>query len=156
MERQYYCWHMPLVYKKAGLFTAEKKLPAIYFYEENGSFYEFFTGQYLGKDTPNVSGSYRSVYSDEFGPIIPLTGWSMNRYAGKMPAAKFAEIIKPYLPDQALIVAAWNKRFQEWRNAYHAEKLKMQNQRIANKKKEQQDLKNAQWLDQLLDQRKHR
>lgn len=79
MERNYYRWeyHQPMDYDKG--FFSTGTLSDLFFYEQNGGYYEFFTGQFLGRkglQDPNNQNSYVYVISDEFGAIIPLTAYS--------------------------------------------------------------------------------
>lgn len=151
MERNYYRWRTnPMVYKD-GLFTHTEMIRDLFFYEQNGEYFEFFTGHCLGRKEQR--GPYFYVVSDEFGAIIPLTEYSCRRYATKLSAAQFAELVKPYLNYQTVIAKLFQKRFNEWRSNYEAEKRKLAYAQLAAAQKEMEDKQNEKWLDDLLNHR---
>lgn len=158
MERQYYKRRIQeKCYKKATLFSKEKTLDSIYFYEENGTFYEFFTGTVLGteKYKKDNYAQVNCVYSDRFGYSIRLELVNSNyAYAYKITAADFAEQVQPHLEYRNRVCKVMESIFYDWEQNYAKVKREEAARRKAEEEKKKVDEKNVNWLNNLLDGRK--
>lgn len=152
MEREYYSWRTRIEYRRAGWFAQAKALDNIYFYQENGTFYEFFTGSILG--TAQKNGMYDYVFSDNYGYAIPLSGYSAYRYARKLSAAEFAEQVKPHLEYRDEVSKAIYSLFADWRKKYDGVRKEEEAKRRAADAKARTDKSNEQWLEDMLNNRK--
>lgn len=167
MERKYYySWKYKIVYQKEkhGLFThVPRKEIKLYMYEENGRFYEFFSGYYMGNATEYYdTGSTTATKNNRVGYnlVIPESVLSFiivpprpydDKDMSELTASEFAEMVQKYVHDKELIVVAVEEFFSE----KHKEWVKRQEEekRIAVEKaqKEQADIS---WLNKFIDGRK--
>ena len=146
MERFYYSYHIqPRRYQS----IPAKSINRIYYYEENGRFYEFFTGIDLGV---RVESSHSYIESDRFGRRICIysssTGtWGSSRYS----AATFMEEVKPYLKHRNRVSKAMEAMLNEWERDYVA----ALREEAAREAKKRADEKNASdFLNDFLDGRR--
>lgn len=155
MEREYYRDGWKYVNVGNGFFP--RVLQYIYFYEQDGVFYEFFTGQALGIRAPYKTyggNEYDRIYSDEFGYTIALNGWSGILYAKKIPSTVFANEVKPFMPYRAKAEKLLKEQFQIWRKR-QARELKEQAARAQAEARQQvQTEQNQRWLEDILNNRR--
>ena len=126
----------------------------IYFYKEDGKFYEFFSGYQLGVEekSTHYKFNYISIKSQLYGNIIIETNNSDNDImsAIKLTQPQFAAEIKPYLKYTRKISAIMNKYFdllhQQWveDNSYRSRIKSMQ---------KSHDCSDDSWIDDYLDKR---
>ena len=155
MERKYYKDRRAIQYQKSyqGFFvTTPAKYYHVLFYEEGGKFFELLTGRFLG--VRKQLGQYDYVFSEDLGYAIPLSGYSIERYAAYITAEEFAALAKTYMADKDKILRPLNNRFEQWRADYRHRLEKEQAQRAAEAQKKRDDQQNVDWLSQLLDGRK--
>ena len=132
-------------YQSGGFFSEPKYMHEIYFYEENGQFYEFFSGKPLGGGTLSFSDSN----------LIVTTTWKDSYHApytsGELSPSAFAEAVKPYMSYRNTIISSLDRLFAEQRAEWQAQQRKEQEAESA-KQKQQAD--NESWLNNILDSRK--
>lgn len=156
MEREYYkcSWGFGNFGNLGSGFFPRPQLRYIYFYEQSGTFYEFFTGYVLGvRAESNGPYTYPRIYSDEFGYTIALGGWASITHAEKMSSADFANEVKPFMPYRSKVEKLVKEEFQFWRKR-QARALKDQAARAQAEARQQvQTEQNQRWLEDMLNNR---
>lgn len=158
MDRKFYKFTQDSIqyqHMSSGFFKSyPAKFYNIMIYEEDGKFYELLTGQILGicKNYKNSDNKY--IFSEEFGYSIPLSGYSINRYAHMISPEEFAKQARIYMEEKDKIIPYINKKFNQWRNTYKEELKKEALKNHAEEQKKIDDKQNIDWLTNLLNKRK--
>lgn len=149
MGRTYYRTDIKIWYQKNfRLFSSRTDTSyEILLYCENGKFYEFLTGTFLGT---SCRGNYLSsdhLSSDEFGFICSLGAHTGGRNATPVSAEDFSRYAKRCMEDKEKIVPYLNKKFDEWRESQR-KVLEKENRKNHPKPED------TTWLDDMLNNRK--
>lgn len=125
----------------------------LYFYEQDGKFYEFFTGRFLGVRSAVDAPGYEYVGFEEFGYKIPLTGYSEKSCASRVTGSEFADEVRPFMPYRAKIKRGLTALLNGWREE-RAKELRLQaaqdEAEVQRKKRSEQ---NVRWLEDMLNNR---
>ena len=151
MVRNYYSYGYLGKYevKEKGWILNHKRMVLLpfLFYEQEGNFYEFFTGRFLGTCDvpPNVGGKNRIIYVPESTLEIPLSFCypSECSEATRLTSTGFAEEAKKHLPYKSQILPIISNYFK----AKHDKWLVVKQQECASKAKKQET---EDWLDSVI------
>lgn len=156
MDRTFYIFEQRTIqyqWSTSGFFRSyPAKFYSIMLYEESGKFYELLTGQFLG--SCKYDGNTKYVFSEEFGYSVPLSGYSVRRYAHVITAEEFAQKARIYMEDKGQILPHISKRFEQWRADYKKRMAEERSKQLAEEQKKRQDAQNVDWLSNMLNKRK--
>lgn len=145
-----------IVIRPKTLFRKEEKLVLrrrdLYLYEENGIFYEFFSGRIVGerKAPIKASGNYKEP------DLIVRNGYTLTTFRDygtldytikQLPATKFATEVEAYVPYKSHMAAEMSKlldAIDALIKKYHEDVLK------ANENKLTAEQKSQSWLDSII------
>jgi len=127
---------------KSNIWSGSDNLHGLYLYEENGNYFEFFTGINLGKRNGNFLSLPESTLRIDFGESL-LYGLR----ATLMSATSFATHIKSYSRHEKLI----RKAIIEYFNRCHWQWLDQQAKQQKSIAKEKES---SEWIDDILSHRK--
>lgn len=150
MDRVYYSFNI----LNGGKFHLLRKVETLYFYEQDGIYYEFFTGQCLGAKSAVNGPGYEYVGFDEFGKRIPITGFSDRSHAARLSAGEFADEVRPYMRSRKKQKKAVEALLDQWRQERVREKALQSAEAQAEARKKIQSEQNARWLENLLNNRR--
>jgi len=156
MDRKFYIYDSHAIqyqWGRSGLFrSSPNKYYFIMIYEQNGAFFELLTGQFLG--IRKNYGSMEYIFSDEFGYSIPLSGWSVQRYAHVITPESFANQARKYMEEKNLIIPYIHNRFKQWRSDYQKLIEQERQKQYAEAQRNREDVQNINWLSDMLNKRK--
>ena len=129
-----------LVYKS---FFNSGCLDTFFFYQENGYYYEFFSGYCLGQLKGNI-------ISGELALDINISDKYSNALVYQLSDSQFAFDVNPYLKDKKYIAESMQKYFELLHSAWIAsEHRKDQTQR----QRDMRDFYNTSSINQIIDER---
>lgn len=129
----------------------------IYFYQENGKYYEFFSDYELGvKGDKEILSSYYyiPIKSELYGKIIIETNDPDNdiQRAAQLTASQFAADVKPHLKYKNQISAMMRQYF----SILHQKWIEDNRRKVAAElREESRNNHNADWLEEYLDHKSH-
>ncbi len=134
----------------------EAHITGIFFYKENGKYYEFFSGYELGVDGARKTyGSYYhiSIEGELYGTIVIDTNdYDDIQYACQLTPSQFAADIEPHLKYKNQLSSIMNKYFHilhtKWQEDY-------QDKITAELKESARNSHSTKLLDDFLDRRSH-
>ena len=146
MGRKYYrAYNTTICYQKPHtdrFLHYPGKYYTMLFYEENGKFYEFLTGTFLGE--LKIEPWSRYIVSDEPGRLLDSSGYYPPI---EMSAEAFANEARIYMEDKNEIIPYVNALFNKWQKEHEK---KVEDEKIKNHSEKEAES----WLDDFLNNRK--
>ncbi len=153
-ERKYYsctAWcagRVSICYKaKQGFFDTPIRDIVIYFYEEDGKYYEFFSGVILAEKT---SGGKLVIPESKLELKIGTTDSYGSFISYEMTPSLFAERVKRYIDSREMISNQIKNLLKEAHNKWVEEQNQIKRKELTQKTEQQN---NESWLENILNSR---